>query len=72
MVTIFFTETRLLVLDILPREEKFNQNTFLAAIAPELCKENSNAKRRVEKNQPVVHMDNSMRHNWRKIQEYFA
>jgi predicted metalloprotease with PDZ domain len=70
-VTIFFTGTKLLVLDVLLREQKFNQDLFLTAIAPELFKENSNAKRRVEKKQLVVHMDNSMCHNGHKIQEYF-
>jgi hypothetical protein len=33
-VTILFTETKLLVLDVLPREQKFNQDHFLTAIAP--------------------------------------
>jgi hypothetical protein len=42
MVTMFFTGAKLLVLDVFHREEKFNQNHFLAAIAPELSKENSN------------------------------
>jgi hypothetical protein len=65
---LFFTGTKLLVLDVLPREEKFNQNHFLAVIAAELSKENSDAKRRIDKKQLVVHMDKSMRHNRRKIQ----
>jgi hypothetical protein len=71
-VTMFFTGTKLLVLDVLPREQKFNQNYFLTAIAPELSKENSNAKRRVHKERLVVHMDNYMCYNGRKIQEYFT
>lgn len=71
MVTIFFTGTKLLVLGIVSREEKFNQNHFLAVIAPELSKENSDAKRRIDTKQLVVHMDKSMRHNWSKIQYYF-
>jgi hypothetical protein len=49
LVTIFFTGTKLLVLGILPREGKFNQDRFLALIVPELLKENSNSKRRVGK-----------------------
>jgi hypothetical protein len=53
MVTIFFTGTKLLVLGVLPREEKFNQNHFLEVIAPELSRENSNTKRRVDKKQLV-------------------
>jgi transposase len=56
-------------------EEKFSQKHFFfpfAAIAPELSKENSNTKPRVDKKQLIVHMNNSMCHNGRKIQEYFA
>jgi hypothetical protein len=34
MVTIFFTGAKLLVLNALPDEQKFNQNHFLAMIAP--------------------------------------
>jgi hypothetical protein len=71
-VTISFTETKLLALDVLPREQKFNQDHFLTATAPELSKENSNAKRRVDKKQLVVHIGNSMCYNGRKIQEYFT
>jgi hypothetical protein len=71
-MTIFFTETKLLVFDVLPHEQKFNQDHFLTAIARELSKENSNAKRRVDMKQLVVHMDNSMCHNGRKIQDYFT
>jgi hypothetical protein len=44
-----FTETELLVLGVLSREEKFNQDHFLAAIAPGLWKENSNSKHGVDK-----------------------
>jgi hypothetical protein len=46
---IIFTETKLLALNVLSSEEKFNQDCFLAAIAPELSKENSNSKQRVDK-----------------------
>jgi hypothetical protein len=51
---------------------EFNQDHFLAAIAPELAKENSNSKRRVDKKELIVHMNNSMCHNGREIQEYLA
>jgi hypothetical protein len=71
-VTIFFTGTKLLDLDVLPREQKFNQDHSLTAIAPELSKEILNAKWRVDKKQLIVHMDNFMCHNGRKIQEYFT
>jgi hypothetical protein len=52
---------------VLPREKKFNQDHFLAAIIPELPKEDSNSKRRVDKKELVVHMDNSICHNGFKI-----
>jgi hypothetical protein len=48
MVTIFFTWTKVLIPDSLHRERKFNQEYFLAFIAPELSKENTRAKRRIE------------------------
>jgi hypothetical protein len=72
LVTIFFTGTKLLVFGVLPREEKFNQYYFLAVIAPELLKKNSNSKRKVGKKEPIVHMDNSTCHYGCKIREYFA
>jgi hypothetical protein len=71
-VTIFFTGTKLLAGNVLPREQKFNRDHFLTAIAPEISKENSNTKRRVDKKQLVIHMDNSMCHNGPMIQEYFT
>jgi hypothetical protein len=49
MMTIFFTGTKLLVLDVLPLEETFKRDHFLAALTPELSKENSNSRRRVDK-----------------------
>jgi hypothetical protein len=39
--------------DILPREQKFNQDHILAMIAPESSKENINTKEIVGKNQPA-------------------
>jgi hypothetical protein len=56
---------------ISPRKE-IQTELFTAVIAPELSKENSNYKRRVDKTELIAHMDNSMCHNGRKIQEYFA
>jgi hypothetical protein len=54
------------------REEKFNQHFFLAAIEPELSEQSSNDKRRVNKKELIVHIDNCMCHDGPKIQEYFA
>jgi hypothetical protein len=71
-VTLFFTGTKRLIVYILRLKKKFNQNHFLTSIAPELSKDNSNSKRTVGKKELIVHMDNSMCHNGRKVQEYFA
>jgi hypothetical protein len=67
-----FTGTILPGLDVPFREQKSSQDHFLAIIAPELSKENPTAKRRVRKNQLVVHMDNSVCHHGGKIREYSA
>jgi hypothetical protein len=71
-VTILFSGTKPLVLGVLAREQKFSQDHFLAMTALELSKENTNAKRRVGKHQPVKHMHSSECHNGRKIREDFA
>jgi hypothetical protein len=42
---------RHVTLDILPRERKFNQDYFLAFIAPELVNENARVKRRLDSRQ---------------------
>jgi hypothetical protein len=39
MVTIFFTSTRLLVLNFLPRGTRFNQDYFIYAVLPNLDRE---------------------------------
>jgi hypothetical protein len=70
MVTIFLTGRKFLILDPLSREEKFNQDYFMAVDAPELSKENMNAERKVRKNRLFVHINNSMCHNGRKIRVY--
>jgi hypothetical protein len=45
---------------ILPWEQKFNHDNFLAMIAPELSTEKTNAKRRAGKSQLVIRIDNFM------------
>jgi hypothetical protein len=72
MAIIVFTGTKLLVPIVLFRKQKFNQDHLLVMIAPQLSKEHMSTKQRVGKNKLVVHMDNSMCHNWCKIREYFA
>jgi hypothetical protein len=72
MLTIFFTSTRLLVLETLPKGTKFNQDYFIDAIFPRLY----NEKRRISRKEGFpafsVHMDNSMCHNGNKISEKLA
>jgi hypothetical protein len=72
MVTTFLAGTKLLVLNILPRKQIFNQNHFLTMITPELSNENPDAKGRVHKNQLIVHTYKSICCHERKIREYFA
>jgi hypothetical protein len=69
MVTIFFTSTRLLVLNFLPKGTKFNQDYFIDKVLPNLYSE----KRRIARCKSLpsfsVHIDNSMCHNGAKIIE---
>jgi hypothetical protein len=51
---------------------EFDHDHFLAAIAPELSKENSNSKPKVDRKELIVHIDNSMCHNGHMIQKYCA
>jgi hypothetical protein len=67
-----FTGTKLLVFSALPRQQKLNQDHFLAMIAPELPKENTNAKPGVNKKPLVVHIGSSICHDGRKSPENFA
>jgi hypothetical protein len=72
IITIAFARTKLLVPDVLLREQKLNQNHFLAMSARELCKKNRSTKRRVDKNQLVMHIYNSMCDFGRRIRGSFA
>jgi hypothetical protein len=47
MPTVFYTGTNLLLLDVILREENFNQKHFMAMIASKLSREKTNAKQRV-------------------------
>jgi hypothetical protein len=72
MITIFFTSTRLLVLEARPKGAKFNQDYFVNAIFPGLY----NEKRRISRKEDFpafsVQMDNSMCQNGNKISEKLA
>jgi histone-lysine N-methyltransferase SETMAR len=66
MITIF-TGTRLLVLKALPKSRKLNQDYFLEKVLPSLSRQNRSNRRKELELDFVVHMDNSMCHNARKI-----
>jgi transposase len=69
MVTVFFTSTRLLLLNFLPEGTKFNQNYFVDTVLPNLYSEKRQIARRKGLPSFSVHMDNSMCHNGAKITE---
>jgi hypothetical protein len=69
MVTIFFTSTRLLVLNFLQKGIKFNQNYFVDTVLPNLYSKKRRIARRKGLPSFSVHMDNSMWHNGAKIIE---
>jgi hypothetical protein len=72
MLPIFFTSTRLLVLEALPKATKFNHDYFIDAIFPRLY----NEKRRISRKEGFlafsVHRNNSMCHNGNKTSEKLA
>jgi transposase len=71
MVTIFFTSTRLLVLNVLPKGTKFNQDYFIDTALPNLCSEKRRIARRKGLPNFSVHMDNSVCHKGAKVTEKF-
>jgi hypothetical protein len=60
MVTVFFTSTRLLVLNFPPKGTKFNQDYFIDTVLPNLYSEKRLIARRKGPPSFSVHMDNSM------------
>jgi hypothetical protein len=69
MVTVFFTSTRLLVLNFLPKGTKFNQDYFIDTVLPNLYSEKRRIARRKDLSSFSVHMNNLKRHNGAKITE---
>jgi hypothetical protein len=63
MITIFFNASQLILLDVLPKGSKFNQQHFIDYAFPDLKTENQNLRRRMPLATFWVHMDNSMCHN---------
>jgi hypothetical protein len=71
--TIIVTGTKLFVLGVPPREQKFNIDHFLVIVVPELCKENRCEWQAENWQKPTgFHMGNSMCHNRWKSRKYFA
>jgi hypothetical protein len=66
---IFFTSTRLLVLNFLPKGTKFNQDYFIDTVLPNISSEKRRIARRKGLQSFSVPTDNSMCHNGAKITE---
>jgi hypothetical protein len=71
MITIFFSAHQLILLDVLPKGSKFNQQDFIDYVLPDLKTENRSFRRRMPLATFWVHMDNSMCHNGSKIMSKF-
>jgi hypothetical protein len=69
MVTIFFTSTRLLVLNFLLKGTKFNQDYFIDTAPLNLQSEKRRIAKRKRPPSFSVHTDNPMCHNGAKITE---
>jgi hypothetical protein len=67
MMTIFFTARQLILLDVLPKGSKFNQQYFIDYVFPDLKTENWTFRRRMPLATFWVHTDNSMGHNGSKV-----
>jgi hypothetical protein len=71
MTTIFFTARQLILLDILPKGSKFNQQYFIDYMFPDLKIESLNFRRRIPLATFWVHMDNSICPNGLKVVSKF-
>jgi hypothetical protein len=67
MLTIFLTSRKLLVLDALPKEHKYNQDYFVKKVIPELQSERSRFVRLKTLVEFAAQLDNSMCHNGTKM-----
>jgi histone-lysine N-methyltransferase SETMAR len=67
MIMIFFTARQLILLDVLPKGSKFNQQYFINYLFPDLKTKNLNYRRRMPLATFWVRMDNSMCHNGSKF-----
>jgi hypothetical protein len=64
-ITVFFTTTRLIVLNSLPRGQSFTQDHFISEIVPVFTKEKLGFRRHHPGVTFSVHMDNCCSHNGR-------
>jgi hypothetical protein len=67
IITVFFTARQLILSDVLPKGNKFNQQSFIDYVFLDLKTENPNFRRRMPLASFWVHMDNSMDHNGSKV-----
>jgi hypothetical protein len=65
MIAVFFTATRLIVLNSLPQDQSFTQDYFISEIIPAFTKEKLRFRRHHPGMTFSVHMDNSRCHNGR-------
>lgn len=72
MITLFFTERKLIVLSVLPKDRKYDQLYFVRNIFPDLKKANMKYQRRKPGSAFWVQMDNSMYRNGSKIDSKFG
>jgi hypothetical protein len=72
MITSFFATRKLIVLDVLPKGHKYNQQDLLDYILPDLKRADLSAHCRMPESTFWVHMDNSMCHNGSKVMSTFG
>jgi hypothetical protein len=70
-IMLFFTRRQLILLDVLPKGNNFNQQYFIDYVFPDFKTENRNFRRRMPLAIFWVHMDNSMCHNGSKAMSKF-
>jgi hypothetical protein len=71
MIMLFFTARQLILLDVLPKGSKFNQQYFIDYLFPDLKTANQNFRRRMALATFWVHMNNSIGHNGSKVVSEF-
>jgi hypothetical protein len=72
MIMLFFTARKVIVLEVLPKGIRFNQQYIIDCILPDLKRAAMNFHRRKTGRTFWVHMDNSMYLNGSKITSTFA